>query len=259
MPDYRFRSRVADVSARTAASDITTFNKKELEALTETAHSLGVKVAAHAAHWHARGTNGMLEGVGVHSIEHGYDMVIDDDAAIDSSLTAHAGTIWVPTLAAYYTMGRGQGGRQDVWMRAQRTFQRALALGMENIACGGDTGVFAHGDNALEMKLMVQLGADWRKVLRWSTLGGWECIRGLGWEGPAGAARLARVAELEEDAKSVGDNDVAFGAIRRGFAADLIATSGDLAGDFENAVDKTAIAFVMKGGRVYKREGRELV
>ncbi|KAH9950972.1 hypothetical protein B0H21DRAFT_776357 [Amylocystis lapponica] len=257
---YRFRSRVADVSTRTAASDITTFNKKELIALTETAKSLGVKVAAHAAHWHSRGTNGILDSVGVHSIEHGYDMVVDDDdASIDASLDAHAGTVWVPTLAAYYTMGKGQGGRTAVWERAQKTFQRAVARGMENIACGGDTGVFAHGDNALEMQLMVQLGADWRKVLRWGTLGGWECIRGLAWEGPGGAVRLAHVAKLQEDVRRVGDNDVPFGAVRRGFAADIVATSGDLETNFEAAVDKAAIVFVMKGGRVYKHEGRELV
>lgn len=70
---------------------------------------------------------------------------------------------------------------------------------------------------------------------------------------------MARVAELQEDARVVGDNEVPFGAVRRGFAADIVATSGDLEGDFTSAVDKSSIVFVMKGGRVFKRGGRELV
>ena len=81
----------------------------------------------------------------------------------------------------------------------------------------------------------------------------------MAWEGAEGADRLARVAELQEDARVVGDNEVPFGAIRRGFAADIVATSGDLEKDFENAVDKSNIVFVMKGGNVYKRAGKELV
>ena len=139
--------------------------------------------------------------------------------------------------------------------------KRAVALqrGVTKIACGGDTGPFPHGDNALEMKLMVQLGADWRLVLRWATLGGWQAIRSMAWEGRGGAERLARVAELQEDARVVGDNEVPFGAVRRGFAADIVATSGDLEGDFTSAVDKSSIVFVMKGGRVFKRGGMEVV
>ena len=77
--------------------------------------------------------------------------------------------------------------------------------------------------------------------------------------GAAGTRRLARVAELGEAAAAVGDNEVPFGAVQRGFAADIIATSGDLENDFENAVDRRAIVFVMKGGTVYKRNGKEMV
>ena len=65
----------------------------------------------------------------------------------------------------------------------------------------------------------------------------------LGWEGEArqrlegGEARLARVAELAEAPAVVGDNEVPFGAIRRGFAADIVATRGDLEKDFEKTED----------------------
>ncbi|KAI0937447.1 hypothetical protein AcV5_005354 [Taiwanofungus camphoratus] len=255
--DYRFRSRMDDASSAVSRANIPTFNDKELKAIVRTANDLGVKVAAHAAHWHARGDS-VASGPGVHSVEHGHEMVFDDDKFITSrNLTNdpnNLNTIWVPTLAVYYTTSQGK-----VWNNVARAFRLALEKGIDRIACGGDTGVFAHGDNALEMKLMARLGADWRKVLRWGTLGGWECIRSLSWEGKEGAERLAKVQELREDARLVGDNEVPFGAIRRGFAADIVATIGDLENDFENAVDKTAIVFVMKGGRVYKREGKELV
>ncbi|CCM01455.1 uncharacterized protein FIBRA_03508 [Fibroporia radiculosa] len=260
-PDYRFRSRMDDVSTAVSNAPIPTFDAQELKALVSTANKLGVKVAAHSAHWQARGKNGISSGPGVHSIEHGTNMEFEDT---DINDTQHAGgsdgdrvnTVWVPTLAAYYTMSKEKG---EVWESATRAFKRALEKGIDNIACGGDTGVFPHGDNALEMKLMVRLGADWRKALQWGTLGGWRCIRSMAWEGKAGEERLRKVMNMQEDARVVGDNEVPFGAVRRGFAADIIATSGDLENNFENAIDKSAIEFVMKGGRVYKRDGRELV
>ncbi|KZT03501.1 uncharacterized protein LAESUDRAFT_659678 [Laetiporus sulphureus 93-53] len=259
--DYRFRSRMVDVSPAVSKAAITTFNEKELHAIVSTAINLGVKVAAHSAHWHARGHNRIASGPGVHSVEHGQFMVFDNETSkhLESRFPDDANkfnTIWVPTLAAYYTIGQGQG---EIWESALRAFRTALERGVENIACGGDTGVFAHGDNALEMKLMARAGADWRKVLKWGTLGGWTCVRSMAWEGKEGEERLARVEELHEDARLVGDNEVPFGAVRRGFGADIIATSGDLENDFESAIDKSAIEFVMKGGRVHKMGGKELV
>jgi len=67
------------------------------------------------------------------------------------------------------------------------------------------------------------------------------------------------VGDLKEDPNIVGDNEVSFGAVRRGFIADLIATSGDFATDFQGAVSADSIKFVMKGGKVYKRDGIALV
>lgn len=250
---------MADVSASVGTADIATFNRKELDAIVATAHQLGVKVAAHSAHWNVNGT-AVASGPGFHTVEHGNDMLFDQPDA--RHLQVFRGdapgitTYWVPTLAAYYTMAQASPAK---WERSQLAFRRALERGVEDIACGGDTGVFNHGENALEMKLMVRLGADWRKVLRWGTLNGWQCIRSMAWEGEEGTERLARVDLLGEDVRLVGDNEVPFGAVRRGFAADIIATSGDLERDFENAVDESVIVFVMKGGTVYKRNGKEVV
>lgn len=129
---------------------------------------------------------------------------------------------------------------------------------MDNIACGGDTGVFAHGDNALELKLMARLGAPAKQVLKWATLGGWRLVRSAAWEGDAGARRLERVEELREDPRVVGDNEVPFGVIAKGFAADIIALDGDLESEFEKAVSKESVKFVMKGGRIFKKDGLEV-
>ncbi|KAF7971019.1 hypothetical protein HWV62_7386 [Athelia sp. TMB] len=241
--DYRVRSRMAGVSS-VAGKSIATFSDQELETIIKTAHSYGVKVAAHATN---EDTIQILLDLGVDSIEHGVEI---DIKKIRGNLK------WAPTLAAFYTSG---GENSDVWKHAKNAFQRAVEAGFDNIVCGGDTGVFAHGENALEMQLMVNLGADWKKVLRWGTLGGWECVRSTGWEGEAGAKRLSRVVELKEDWRVVGDNEVPFGAIRKGFAADIIATSGDFEHDFGGAVAASSIIFVMKAGRVHKQDGIKIV
>ncbi|PIL31293.1 hypothetical protein GSI_05991 [Ganoderma sinense ZZ0214-1] len=248
--DYRVRTRMADVSTKLPDSAVQTFASSELRAMVSAARQLGVKVAAHAQTWRA---DLLPENGGVDTLEHGNDM---PDDLVDSIVKS--AVIWVPTLSVFYTQDQTKlpGGG---WDSASRTFQKAIERGMTNVACGGDTGPFPHGDNALEMKLMVGLGADWRYVLRWATLGGWQCIRSVAWEGQQGAERLAIVGEMLDHAQEVGDNEVPFGVIRRGFAADIVATTGNLENEFENAVDKSSITFVMKGGKVFKRDGRELV
>ncbi|KIJ66589.1 hypothetical protein HYDPIDRAFT_109654 [Hydnomerulius pinastri MD-312] len=257
--DYRVRSRILGVSTRAGGASMNTFNHEELKTMIDTAHQYGVKIAAHATN---KDTISQLLELAIDSIEHGYDMASSDPTSGEPysgeplRTLAQSNTKWVPTLAAYFTMNQGSG---ETWEHAVQSFKAALAEGLDNIACGGDTGVFAHGDNALELSLMVRLGADWRKVLKWATLGGWECVRSMGWEGPEGLKRLASVGDLKEDPRAVGDNEVPFGAVKRGFIADLIATSGDFATDFHGAVSAESIKFVMKGGRVFKRDGVALV
>ncbi|TFY66406.1 hypothetical protein EVG20_g4682 [Dentipellis fragilis] len=214
--------------------------------------STGVRVAAHASH---RDTIATIARQGVDTVEHGFDLAATASAHATAGKTIKAllgDAVWVPTLSAFYTSGAN-------WERAAATFRAALAEGLDAIAVGGDTGVFAHGDNALEMRLMVQLGADWRRVLRWATLGGWRAVRSVAWEGPQGLARVERVGEMREDRRVVGDNEVPFGVIKRGWAADIVASAGDLEGNFEGAVGRDSIVFVMKAGKVYKKDGKEVV
>ncbi|KIM82217.1 hypothetical protein PILCRDRAFT_471986 [Piloderma croceum F 1598] len=173
-PDYRFRSRLADDSA--------VVGPDELEVIIDTAHSYGVKLAAHATNHE---TIKILLLLNIDSIEHDYCMYLDEAL----SNLFQPSSKWVPILSAYHTMSDGQD--DGPWRAAKQAFKQAIATGMDKIACGGDTGVFSHGDNALEMKLTVKLGADWR-MLRWCTLGGWECIWPMGWEGEQGRDRLKK-------------------------------------------------------------------
>ena len=196
--------------------------------MVDVAHQNDVKVAMHA-----NTLNAAVPYIGmVDSIEHGAGLHLNDQI----KHLCGTNTTWVPTLSAYYT-----ASSPDMWAGLQKGFKRALQLGMDNIACGGDTGVFNHGQNALEMKLMVRLGADYKKVLQWGTLGGWECIRPVNWQETGGIG---------------GDNDQWFGVLKAGWAADLIAVDGDLDTDFEGTVDR--VMFVMRGAKVYKLDGKEV-
>jgi imidazolonepropionase-like amidohydrolase len=221
--------------------------------MIDTAHAHGVKIAAHASLISFRN----LLGLGVDSIEHGGGLQgrTLTDAELYERMREFAGRPeikWVPTLSVFYKIAEFGGWnnpyRNSVWEETKRMFKIAVDIGMENIACGGDTGAFSHGDNALEMKLMVRLGAEWKQVLRWATLGGWECIRPMGWR------------ELDRESGlgiPLGDNDVKFGRIEKGWAADLVALEGDIENDFEATLDR--VQFVMKRGKIYKMGGQEVV
>ncbi|KAJ7761457.1 hypothetical protein B0H14DRAFT_3116907 [Mycena olivaceomarginata] len=145
------------------------------------AHQYGVKIAAHTK---TVSVIKVLLELGIDSLEHGLDLHTSADA--------------VRTLAS--------SGCRTVYIA---------------LACGGDARVFPHGENALEMELMVRLGAPWEWVLRWVTLGGWECI--------------------------IGEQD----------AADLVGLNGDLATEFAKTV--RSVEFVMKAGRVYNQGGNQVI
>lgn len=143
---------MADVAPTVARTAISTFIADEVQTIVETAHYYGVKVASHAApasiHWLTSG---------VDTIEHGYDL---DEHVLE--LMAYKQVIWVPTLAAYYTTrmkvpNLPHGMQESTWARAGKTCKAAMKVGVR-ITCDEDTGVFSHGENALEMKLMYQLG-----------------------------------------------------------------------------------------------------
>lgn len=135
---------------------------EELEAIVETAHGLGRRVAAHA-----HGIEGIRRAVaaGVDTIEHGTHL--HEDLAVARAM-ATRGVFLVPTLKALDNIaaGQGRGVPEDVVAKARErgadrdaTFRAALAEGVP-IAMGTDaaTPFNLHGENAEELALMVRLG-----------------------------------------------------------------------------------------------------
>lgn len=255
--DYSHRSNAAQTSPRAGSRPVPLWTKPEWESLVNTSHALGVKVAVHVNTSEA--ALAALEA-GVNTVEHGQHFNEEVFAKL-----VETRAVWTPTLSAYYSLDP-DGPK---WTAVKRAFQRAL---QENakvshnpnvgipIACGGDTGVYAHGKNALELQLMHSLGMPAVRVLQAATFVGWRCVRSMDWDMQLGDRRL--VAQIQEP-MPFGDNEMPFGYINRGFAADLIATAGDLVGNdergFADAVSAEKIVFVMKAGKVYKHEGQPVL
>ncbi|CAE6486581.1 unnamed protein product [Rhizoctonia solani] len=230
--------------------------KDEWDALVTTAHTAGVKVACHA-----NTPEAALAAInaGVNSLEHGYGYTEEVFTKLRGGRI-----VWNPTLSVF-----NLEPESPKWASLQAAFQFALKENAKvshnpmtgiPIAVGGDTGPFAHGTNAGEMKLMHSLGMPAVRVLQSATLVGWRCVRSMDWDTQWGEQRLST--QMKE-ASPMGDNEVPFGYLARGFAADIIATSGDLLGDgeqgFDDAVSPEKIVFVMKGGQVYKSDGRPVL
>jgi len=170
---------------------------EELTAIVTTAHSLGLKVAAHA-----HGGEGVAASVraGVDSIEHG--TYLDEDTA---KLMAARGTWLVPTLGLLD--GRKQADAspavQAKMAEARRVAGRNIRLAVQHkvkVAFGTDAGVSPHGQNARQFRLMVEQGPMT----------------------PMAALRSATV----DAAALLGQSDK-LGTIEVGKYADMIAVAGD--------------------------------
>jgi imidazolonepropionase-like amidohydrolase len=134
------------------------------------------------------------------------------------------GVALCPTLAATNAIARyrgwnGSAPEPDAVRTLRASFSAALAAGV-TICMGGDVGVYAHGENAREMELMVAYGMGPVDVLIAAT---------------SGNARIFRL------------NDR--GAVRPGLLADLVAVEGDPTRDI-GAVRR--VALVMKGGEIVR-------
>jgi imidazolonepropionase-like amidohydrolase len=199
------------------------FSTAEMKSIVDTAHLLGIKVAAHA-----HGKEGMESAIkaGVDSIEHG--TYLDDETI---SLFKKHGTYYVPTILAGKTvaeMAKKPGALHPsvrdkaakIGPLIQGAFARAYKGGVK-IAFGTDSGVSAHGENAREFGYMVE--------------GGMRPMDAI-----LSATRNA--ADLLGAADSVG-------SIQPGRFADVIAVAGDPLKDIS---ELQRVSFVMKGGRVHK-------
>ncbi len=173
-----------------------TFSVDELRLIVDAAASSGRLVAAHA---------GTAEGMrratlaGAATIEHG-----DEGTQEVWALMKERGVALCPTLAAAEASSRYAGWKKGAQpspariLRKRDSFKAALAAGV-TICNGSDVGVFAHGDNALELELLVEYGMTPLDALR------------------AATSVNARVLRLESR----------IGRIAPGLAADLLAVDGD--------------------------------
>jgi imidazolonepropionase-like amidohydrolase len=138
------------------------FTRVEMKAAVETAHAMGLRVAAHA-----HGIDGIARAVeaGVDTIEHGTHL--HEDRGVAKEMAAR-GVFLVPTLKALARIAdpEGPGVPEDMRAKAHRrrsdrdrTFRLALEVGVP-IAMGTDaaTPFNRHGENAEELELMVSLG-----------------------------------------------------------------------------------------------------
>jgi imidazolonepropionase-like amidohydrolase len=198
------------------------FTEGELKRIVETARSLGVPVVAHAM-----SKEGMRRATlaGVETIEHGDG----GDIEVFRLMVEHKVAL-CPTLAASEAMSRYRGWKrgtdpEPAEIKSKRAaFKEALDAGV-TIVNGSDMGVFAHGDGARELELLVDHGLKPVQALR------------------AATSVAAKVLHLDDR----------LGVIKPGQFADLIAVEGDPTREIQ-ALRK--VRLVMKGGVMYREPAK---
>jgi imidazolonepropionase-like amidohydrolase len=204
----------------------------EIKAVIDTAHSLGMKVAAHA---HGKAAIDNSIRLGIDSIEHG---TYADQQSF--ALMNEHGTYLVPTVYVAYSLFQTAKEHpeklpphivakiQVIAPIIQAMFTNANRAGVK-IATGTDSmGNFRGGFTpAKELTEMVRLGMTPMDAL---------------------AAATVNASDLIGDVQDIG-------SIEPGKFADIIAVPGD---PLKDITEMERVAFVMKGGGVYKTNGKEV-
>jgi imidazolonepropionase-like amidohydrolase len=131
----------------------------------------------------------------------------------------------IPTLAAGDAIAQYRGWKKGTMpepigiTQKRKSFAAAMAAAI-NIGMGGDVGVYAHGDNAREMELMVDYGMKPLQVLK------------------AATSINAKAFHLDKQ----------IGSLKPGMAADIIIMSGNPSSNIKAIRN---ILFVMKDGKNY--------
>jgi imidazolonepropionase-like amidohydrolase len=195
------------------------FSELELQWLVGNAISSGRKAVAHAST-----EEGMRRAInaGISTIEHG-----DGGTPEIFKLMKEKNVALCPTLAAGDAIQQYRGWKKGIdpepasITNKRKSFQFALKAGV-TICMGGDVGVFAHGENAREMELMVEYGMPSVDVLRSAT-------------------------SVNADVFGYADK---IGRIKKDLFADLVAVEGDPSVQIQNI---RKVKMVMKNGVLYKR------
>ncbi len=203
---------------------------EEIKAVVETAHDLGLKVAAHA---HGKRAIDHAIALGVDSIEHGSYADVESYA-----LFKQHGTYLVPTLLVANTVYEiAKAHPQQLPPSSAAKALTVAPMTLKNlgdayragvrIAFGTDQGVAPHGTNAREFALMVKSGMTPMDAIR---------------------AATASAADLIGDTADIG-------SVQPGRYADIVAVSGD---PLKDITGLERMQFVMKCGVVYKAGGQAL-
>jgi len=212
------------VLSNTNAGTAQQFFDDELEAIVDTAATMGRKVTAHA---HGKtGIDSALKA-GVKSIEHGTYL---DAQTVELFKSNEA--VLVPTVLAGMTVV--DWATHSNWLPSNSA-KKALEVGPQmqdmlataykggvTIAFGTDTGVSAHGNNAQEFGYMVAAGMSEMEAIT--------------------AATVTAAKHIQMDDR--------IGTLEIGKHADLIAVSASPLDDISELLD---VDFVMKGGVIYKQ------
>ena len=195
------------------------YTEPELSAAVKEAARVGRRVAVHAT-----GEPGTLYAAqaGVVSIDHA-NQLGDETMRLMREKQIFA----VPTFTIFEyfadhaaTPEQGAHERQMLDLHSQE-FKKQVAAGVP-MAVGSDVGPFPHGTQAREFVLMVKYGMSPLAVLQADLLNGSKL---LGWDGQ-------------------------IGSLEPGYFADIVAVPGDPLQDVSVLQN---VAFVMKGGVVYKK------
>jgi imidazolonepropionase-like amidohydrolase len=198
--------------------------EEEIKTAVDTAHSLGMKVAAHI--YPAAAIESAVRA-GVDSVEHGSFATAETFALMKSH-----GTYLVPTLTVYEVFYAIARDRPDLLapgtapkelandLLPKKNLPLALRSGVK-IAYGTDIG---EGDHSLEFRLLVENGMTPMRAIESAT---------------RDAADLLGAADR-------------IGSVQPGRFADIVAVTGD---PLRDPALLGRVQFVMKGGRVYRRDG----
>jgi imidazolonepropionase-like amidohydrolase len=200
--------------------DRPTFTLEELKMANEAATSSGRYFVSHAS---SKDAIRRAVLAGAETIEHGDHMDVET-----GRLMKEHGVTYFPTLAASEKVTQYRGWKKGVdpepknITEKKQSFKAAMESGV-TIGMGGDVGVYPHGENVIEMELMVEYGMKPMDVLK--------------------AATSINAKALHMD-KQVG-------ILKPGMLADIIILGGDPS--IQISVIRQ-VKFVMKDGVVYRQE-----